>query len=69
MPALTRRGKRTFPTDFEEEDNLGDEMVGILAQRSARREAREQELIRAREELLNNGIPVPVDLFILIPSC
>jgi hypothetical protein len=52
MPALTRRGKRPLPTDLEEEEgDLGNiELVGILAQRAARREAaQEQEAAQAQE--------------------
>ena len=56
MPALTRRGKRLLPADFEdEEEGLGNiDTVGILAQRAARREAaREQEAAQAQEPVEN----------------
>jgi len=51
MPALTRRGKRSLPVDLEaEQDGIGNEAVGILAQRAARHEAaREREAARAQE--------------------
>lgn len=44
MPALTRRGKRQLPRDIDEDDDdEGEMLVGILAQRARRREAAEEQ--------------------------